>query len=1746
MFCAAVLTLLAPARMVTADVVSFQEGANNTFIAGYAATDDNQLMDPGTGFGNANIGGRNAIQVGDASSITTRRAILRFGNLGVMSGAFSSIDSARIVLTKVNGPTGGGTDGMEMYAISDTNAGWVEGTGQFVVQAGSSSWDFTADPAPWIGGGGGGALGPLQDTLPGVSGNDAGGTIYSFDLDPALVTQWINGGTNAGVVIKELLELDGAGSGTDLQIELGASEFGDLADRPRLEITYTPDTIPSTPGLAAWWKFDEGTGNFLGDCSSNANHGLIINGSGQAPIWTSVGGRKALVFDGDDYIDCGNGPSLNITGNITLEAWVRPEASSAFEPVIAGKYFDSYTMTYFYPNAGAYWYVDGFAHSVRVSAPLLDLPGNSPGLGWYHLVATFDGTQMKFYVNAEVGNTRTISGSIPASSEHFYIGGVWDPGVPGITSYFKGLISDVRVYSHVLTEAEIEAHFQEGTAEFGFTAPYSDIVEVPANTLSDTNGLVVKVGTRGELQVDGPAPYESYIVETYYSFPDSTIGWNALSSDQSSSEAGWTATLSVSKTLPSVLEVGATGTYYALHRTVEIVNGKVEFDDRLTNLDQSSVGIFVWSKITTEDPYVDVSTPQGAENPSMFLSSTGSCIGVHLEDNFSRMHYDPVIGLPLNQALFRIRDMALDVGTAHTLEWTLYPFPANADPFSFANRVRADWGTNFTVDGPYAYFDSLAGGGSLWMPWQDPDQLKAYLTRRRLGLVAILPFLDYDPGSADHVWSRAEYTTNIAPVISAIKAADPNVKCLGSVETDWITIYPDQITGGDQLPQASPSNPAFEIELTPAQTQIILDADLPWEAGMHMGVPYKTSYKKTKAGNLTLELYTRGGVPQTAVAVYPEIGNYQYQFMLDQLDFLLNDMGLDGVFIDQFSMINSTTRTYGQWDGLCAEIDPGTGGIVPNSECVDANLSGIGARVNLCQYVLDRDKIVVANTYSTSREEQALPVNRVSETWNAFDPLAVPTGQKPPIVPLLLRGALASPIALGVGNGVEGQEAVRLMKAIISYLRHGLLYYHYIAWNIPESGPGNGEYGPINNMFPMTPVELNQGWISGEERTVTCVSGDFEWPHPSKPRVLVYDEEGRFQTTDYHYTMSPSAGGWTVSLLIDDWSDICIMCPDSRVLTVESTPVPGVAVAAAPLSSSGVTGYEQVVTNGHAALLTAPLATTNGATAFHFVRWVLESEPGLVAGYPLDEGVGTVVRDSSGYHADGEVTGAGWVLDGGWWSLDFDGTDDIVNCGNSAALDVSDSFSVALWMKPHPVPLGGVVGVVGKEIERYSVAYNNDNNQVTWYIGDGANSLSAGVSAGQWNHVVATFDGATMKLFVNNGSPASKSSAYSSIDAGGELTFGHLETFGYFKGRITDVRVYDRALSGADVSALFAAVDPGWKPSMDQPLNQTTVNVTLSENTRAIAEYSEVRVANVRSTPVAGVAIAGTPPTMSGMTDYIGSAADGAAVTLTAPASVSTGGIHHAFLRWVLERDPGLVAGYGLNEGVGSIAGDSSGYQTEGQIVGAGWTQDSGRSVLDFDGIDDLIHCGNSAALDVTDSFSIAVWMKPEQVVSNGEVGVAGKEIERFTVVYNNTNNRAYWYIGAGWNNLSAQVNTGQWNHVVATLDGTTMKLYVNNAPSASKTSSFPSIATGGELRIGDLLTFGHFKGRIAGVRVYNRGLSAGEVSTQYAAGVAGWVPREEQPLQDPILTFTLDDPTKAIAEYEIAPFTPGTYLILR
>ena len=209
------------------------------------------------------------------------------------------------------------------------------------------------------------------------------------------------------------------------------------------------------------WDFNEGPGGCafddVCDNSGNENHGSINGGVSWTDETPNNALGKALVFDGSAYVDCGNHESLNITNAITMEAWIKRASLTgtslgiirkqgiAGTPVMIISYSPGYLHHFGFVFSGVV-YVDG-------GTTLID------DIEWHHLVVTVRKTDashsaVKFYVDGCLGVTRTPAATLQTDSAHLEIG--------RRGGYFNGIIDEVKIYSEVLSSAEIRKHYAEG------------------------------------------------------------------------------------------------------------------------------------------------------------------------------------------------------------------------------------------------------------------------------------------------------------------------------------------------------------------------------------------------------------------------------------------------------------------------------------------------------------------------------------------------------------------------------------------------------------------------------------------------------------------------------------------------------------------------------------------------------------------------------------------------------------------------------------------------------------------------------------------------------------------------------------------------------------------------------------------------------------------------------------------------------------------------------------------------------------------------------------------------------------------------------------------------------------------------------------------------------------------------------------------------------------------------------------
>ena len=206
-----------------------------------------------------------------------------------------------------------------------------------------------------------------------------------------------------------------------------------------------------------------------------------------------------------------------------------------------------------------------------------------------------------------------------------------------------------------------------------------------------------------------------------------------------------------------------------------------------------------------------------------------------------------------------------------------------------------------------------------------------------------------------------------------------------------------------------------------------------------------------------------------------------------------------------------------------------------------------------------------------------------------------------------------------------------------------------------------------------------------------------------------------------------------------------------------------------------------------------------------------QAERGLVAHWNFNEGSGHVLHDRSGNNNHGKIHGATWVKVGGGYALKFDGVDDYVDCGSGRSLNITGPISLEAWAYLESPPQKTEAGIVGKFYESYALTYAA-NGRSYWYISSGGNSRrTPSLEPGSWHHVVGTFDGTTMSLYVNGTLVDVLTSKFKTVDKGKSFLMGcmvhdpatqdpGLRSTAHFDGMIDEVRVYGRSLSEVEIA----------------------------------------------------------------------------------------------------------------------------------------------------------------------------------------------------------------------------------------------------------------------------------------------------------------------------------------------------------
>jgi alpha-mannosidase len=204
-------------------------------------------------------------------------------------------------------------------------------------------------------------------------------------------------------------------------------------------------------------------------------------------------------------------------------------------------------------------------------------------------------------------------------------------------------------------------------------------------------------------------------------------------------------------------------------------------------------------------------------------------------------------------------------------------------------------------------------------------------------------------------------------------------------------------------------------------------------------------------------------------------------------------------------------------------------------------------------------------------------------------------------------------------------------------------------------------------------------------------------------------------------------------------------------------------------------------------------------------------QAGLVAAYRFSEGVGTTVADASGNGNDGTtVGGPSWITAGRYGgAIQLDGVDDHVRVEDSPSLDLGRTGTIGAWVRIDT--LGRWQSVVAKgdsnsdSKHNYAIEVNPSNHWVC-ILGAGESQIvleaASRPTLNRYHHVACAWDGLTVRLYVDGELAVSTLQLVTPAANAAPLYVGQ---FGgdtdRLEGVIDDVRIYNRALSPAEIQA---------------------------------------------------------------------------------------------------------------------------------------------------------------------------------------------------------------------------------------------------------------------------------------------------------------------------------------------------------
>lgn len=427
------------------------------------------------------------------------------------------------------------------------------------------------------------------------------------------------------------------------------------------------------------------------------------------------------------------------------------------------------------------------------------------------------------------------------------------------------------------------------------------------------------------------------VVRSAFTYPDA--GWNGFGETAlGGEEPGWQPRVTP---LEDGFTAVATGASYRLERRVVRRPDHLTVADTFTNLTEQDQHISLRHGIVTAElpnPRIrlhgtELNYPQGnargGDNPTALVSLPEVGFGMVAEDDVLRVQAQQVADPDLGEVGLLDHYFQLPPRESYTTRWSLYVVPGG-DYFDFVNAVRRNWGTNFTIPGPFAFIPH---------PLQEP--------------VAV-PELE--------PWLR---NTGVTLLSQQIPRTEPRRLAHGLA---FLTATAEQARLAEQLARVRAIAPAVDLLCyIDIYVTSLDDAPTRYPAARHLD-PSGEQYR-----------YPSGSWQGDYWQFVPTTTNDYGREMAKYFDLCLDELGYDGIYWDQVSH-PGRYLAYGLSDGHSGLTDNTTW--AAGERLAFIPLLSAEYQAEQARRVLDAGKVLVGNSQPETETMTKLHFPRFVEAWH--------------------------------------------------------------------------------------------------------------------------------------------------------------------------------------------------------------------------------------------------------------------------------------------------------------------------------------------------------------------------------------------------------------------------------------------------------------------------------------------------------------------------------------------------------------------------------------------------------------------------------------------------------------------------------------------------------------------------------------------------------------------------------------------